>query len=94
VDTSSAGFAVTPSYLLQVIGYREVDGEPVDGWPEVLQASPTDFLARVSLPGGLQVGGRALNPDLLFTPARRDRTLDQLTRVCSWQVNWIGVETA
>jgi hypothetical protein len=92
VDTSGAGFGVTPTYLIQLVGYREVDGEPVDGWPEVLQASATRFLARVSLPGGLQVGGRALNPDLLFLPARRARTLDQLSRVCSWQISWVGLE--
>ena len=90
VDTSSAGFRRTPTYVANVVGGRELTpgGALLDGYPSVVQPSPVGFTLQLAMPRNLQAGARALNPSSAFNAA----LLAVLRTGLRWSVSWIGVE--
>lgn len=88
VDTRSAGFGATPTYMAHVVGNRELEpGKSyVDGFTFVSQPSAAGFVLQVLLtrsPGG---SGITINPVSVFTnPAG-------IAAQLGWRVSWMGVE--
>jgi hypothetical protein len=94
VDTSAAGFRVTPRYTAQVLGERAFPASTApglffDGLVDVVGEQPGLFTLRVLMPQG-SVGALVLNPS--------DQLADQgtksfaLLRQAGWRVAWLGVE--
>lgn len=90
VDTSAAGFTRTPAYVAHVVGNRSLSagGPTLDGFPEVVDATPASFVLQLAMPRNLPIGGGTMNPQGAFVPG----TLDKLTKDLRWHVAWIGVE--
>jgi hypothetical protein len=91
VDTSSAGFRVTPHYTAQVHGERYfqapgADDFLLDGFVDVVDEQPDHFVLRMLVPQA-SVTLLELNPsgqlDLSIVPALRKNR---------WRVAWLGVE--
>jgi hypothetical protein len=95
VDATSAGFRSTPRYQAHVIGQRVVpDSEMViDGYAQVVAASPFSFDLVVLLPQG-QIVSSVLNPPHLINlelPPRLESS-DPEEGGLGWYVVWMGVE--
>lgn len=89
VDTSAAGFQMTPVYSAQVTGARMLkSGELVDGFVAIDSPSPTQFTLRVLMPRNLGMAPHALNPNAIFSPA----LLNKMRNDLGWRVSWMGVE--
>jgi hypothetical protein len=90
VDTSSAGFGRTPAYSAQVVGVRRLtaSGPTLDGFPQVVDATPASFVLQVEMPRNLALASGTMNPASAFVSA----TLDALQKSLRWHVAWIGVE--
>ncbi len=101
VDTSSAGFGMTPVYTAHVAGSRILKaaitggsggasshGQLIDGLATIVDPSPTGFTLRVALPRNLAMSPYVLNPSAAFS-ATLPETLRATLR---WQVMWMGVE--
>ena len=91
VDTSAAGFRVTPRYTAQVLGERAfpaavTPGFYLDGFVDVVGEQPGQFTLRMLMPQG-SVGTLELNP-----AAQLDTALFPLLQKSSWRVAWLGVE--
>jgi hypothetical protein len=91
VDTSSAGFSRTPTYLAHVVGTRLLlpQNQMFDGPCQVTAPSPTSFTLQVIMPRNLTLPPYTLNPGAAFTSA----LLDTLRSPLNWSVAWIGIES-
>ena len=90
IDTSTAAFGTTPSYVANLMGGRILFGgsRVVDGLLSVSNPTPTNFVARVAMPRNLMVGAVSMNPDVVFNAA----LLTSLRNALQWCVSWIGME--
>lgn len=95
VDTSAAGFQMTPAYVAQIVGSRILktavgnqNGQIIDGPASIASASPSAFTLRVTLARNLSSSPYDINPDAAFTSA----LLDSLQTKLTWSVAWVGVE--
>jgi hypothetical protein len=100
VDTTSGGFAATPTYQAQLRGDRYFTANQqgveapflVDGTLFVADAAPGGFTAYVLLPHPMRVGGLPLNPSGLFgTDPDIQKAFLALLKG-QWAVAWVGVE--
>jgi hypothetical protein len=91
VDTSSAGFSRTPTYLAHVVGTRLLlpQNQMFDGPSQVAAPTPTSFTLQVTMPRNLTLPPYTLNPATAFTSA----LLDTLRSPLAWSVAWIGIES-
>jgi hypothetical protein len=89
-DTSAAGFARTPAYSAQVVGNRRLSasGPTLDGFPQIVDATPAGFVLQLEMPRDLPLGSGTMNPASAFVAS----TLDTLSKALRWHVAWIGVE--
>jgi hypothetical protein len=90
VDTSVAGFTRTPAYSAQIVGNRRLSasGPTLDGFPQIVQATPSSFELQLEMPRNLTLGAGAMNPNTAFVAG----TLNTLEKLLRWHVAWIGVE--
>jgi hypothetical protein len=90
VDTSAAGFTRTPAYSAQIVGNRRLSagGPTLDGFPQIVSATPASFVLQLEMPRNLALGSGTMNPASAFVAA----TLTALEKTLRWHVAWIGVE--
>ncbi len=90
VDASAAGFTRTPAYSAQVVGNRRLSasGPTLDGFPQIVSATPASFVLQLEMPRNLALGSGTMNPNSAFVAA----TLNTLENSLRWYVAWIGVE--
>jgi hypothetical protein len=86
IDTSSAGFSSTPTYIAQIVGTRTL-GSPsglIVDFVSVSLATATAFTLQVSLPA---LGG-GINPSRITDAKAGPALMAQL----GWQIAWMAVE--
>jgi hypothetical protein len=91
IDTSSAGFSRTPTYLAQIVGSRArlPQNQLFDGFNLVTSPSPTSFTLQLSMPRNLALPPYTMNPSVAFTTT----LLDTLRAQLNWFVLWLGIES-
>ena len=90
IDTSTAGFGSTPSYVANLMGDRVLaaGSRVADGILTVVAPAPGSFVARVTMPRNLKIGTIDLNPNAIFTST----LLVSLRNTQQWCVAWIAME--
>jgi hypothetical protein len=88
IDSSAAGFRVTPQYMISVPGTRLISSSPMQlafGVIELANADRSGFLVNITFP---------VTPTTLFNPPELRHPVQgpKLLNTLGWSVSWIGVE--